>query len=508
MIIKSTPYLFDFNEITNLDTEIMEIFRKSTEILEKFPEIRECADFDLERYALKKKELRLSVKKYNEEQINGKDYLFDCFEINNGTVIQLESGRPRLRTELVVFFMILRGLWSSISDHRAAETIKDSLSINSVLAYYNYKIPGINTIRENINAVSNSTRRLIMKSQAMLILMKGLDDFSEVYIDSTDTSANTSYPTDVSILYKLIDRVYRSFLLLEKEFDFPCLGDGWLHKRLENMNGHLAFISMNVGKGGVKGKVKESFKAFAVLGQNCINSFFEEQERLTVNWESSQLPPDKGIALDTLWYKIDEDLHDALYVLYYAELLVHENIRLPSREKILSISDCDAAYIQKGQRYPTIGYKPQIARSGNGFICGYLLPAGNTADSEMLLPTVLNVYQTTNIMPLLVSTDDGYASEKAVRVLKEECRIPTVSINGSKGKKLTLENWDTTSYAEARRKRSAVESSMFTLKYRHGFGRMRRRGIEAVEAEQLEKVIAYNFLHMIKKEKTAIKNAA
>jgi len=74
--------------------------------------------------------------------------------------------------------MILRGLWSSISDHRAAETFKDSLSINSVLAYYNYKIPGINTIRENVNAISNSTRRLIMKSQAMLILMKGLDDFS------------------------------------------------------------------------------------------------------------------------------------------------------------------------------------------------------------------------------------------------------------------------------------------------------------------------------------------
>jgi len=508
MITKSTPYLFNFNEIANLDTEIMEIFRKSTEILENFPEIRRCADFDLERYALKKKDLRLSVKKYNEEKINGKDYLFDCFEINNGTVIQLESGRPRLKTELVIFFMILRGLWSSISDHRAAETIKDSLSINSVLAYYNYKIPGINTIRENVNAISSSTRRLIIKSQAMLILMKGLDDFSEVYIDSTDTAANTSYPTDVSILYKLINRTYRSFLVLEKEFNFPCLEDGWLNKRLENMNGHLAFISMNVGKGGVTGKVKESFKALAILAQNCLNSFFKEQERFTVNWETSQLPPDKGMALDALWYKIDEDLHDALYVLYYAELLVHENIKLPSREKILSISDCDAAYIQKGQRYPTIGYKPQIARSGNGFICGYLLPAGNTADSAMLLPTVLNVYQTTNIMPLLVSTDDGYASEKAVKILKEKCRIPTVSINGSKGKKLTLENWDTTSYAEARRKRSAVESSMFTLKYRHGFGRMRRRGIEAVEAEQLEKVIAYNFIHMIRKEKEIIKKAA
>ena len=40
-----TPYLFDFNEITSLDTEIME----------KFPETRKCVDFIL---MYEKKELR------------------------------------------------------------------------------------------------------------------------------------------------------------------------------------------------------------------------------------------------------------------------------------------------------------------------------------------------------------------------------------------------------------------------------------------------------------------
>ena len=58
-----TPYLFKFDEINSLDTEIMKIFWKCNEIMEKFPEIRKCVDFDLERHALKKKELRLSVKK-------------------------------------------------------------------------------------------------------------------------------------------------------------------------------------------------------------------------------------------------------------------------------------------------------------------------------------------------------------------------------------------------------------------------------------------------------------
>ena len=43
---------------------------------------------------------------------------------------------------------------------------------------------------------------------------------------------------------------------------------------------------------------------------------------------------------------------------------------------------------------------------------------------------------------------------------------------------------------------------------KNGFGRMRRRGIDAVEAEQLEKIIAYNFIHMIRKEKATLKKVA
>jgi hypothetical protein len=38
------------------------------------------------------------------------------------------------------------------------------------------------------------------------------------------------------------------------------------------------------------------------------------------------------------------------------------------------VSDPDAGYISKGQRESVIGYKPQIARSGAGFITGHSCP--------------------------------------------------------------------------------------------------------------------------------------
>ena len=41
-----------------------------------------------------------------------------------------------------------------------------------------------------------------------------------------------------------------------------------------------------------------------------------------------------------------------------------------------------------GQREPVIGYEPQVARSGGGFITGLLLPKGNAADSGQLVPMV------------------------------------------------------------------------------------------------------------------------
>ena len=42
-----------------------------------------------------------------------------------------------------------------------------------------------------------------------------------------------------------------------------------------------------------------------------------------------------------------------------------------------------------------------------------------------------------------------------------------------------------------------MESLIFVLKFLFGFGRLRRRGLEAVQAELLGKVVAHNFYRMV-----------
>ena len=165
-------------------------------------------------------------------------------------------------------------------------------------------------------------------------------------------------------------------------------------------------------------------------------------------------------------------------------------------EKKLSVSDPDVGFIAKGQRVPVIGYKPQVARSGAGFITGLLLPKGNAADSNKLVPMVDDVVRRTTVVPKVLSVDDGYASAANLAAMKAR-GIEVISINGSKGRALTAPaDWDSDEYALARDQRSAVESLMFTLKQGFDFGEVARRGLAAVYGELLEKALAYNLCHL------------
>ena len=136
-------------------------------------------------------------------------------------------------------------------------------------------------------------------------------------------------------------------------------------------------------------------------------------------------------------------------------------------------------------------------RSENGFVTSLIVPEGNAADSGQLVPSVRNSIIRTGVTPVMVGTDDGYASRVGVDALKE-MGVEHVSISGSKGRRLTDEaDWESELYREARRKRSAVESLVFTLKHGFEFGVLGRRGIENVRVEWFEKTLEYNFVRII-----------
>ena len=196
----------------------------------------------------------------------------------------------------------------------------------------------------------------------------------------------------------------------------------------------------------------------------------------------------------TVWRKIC--LSWALFFNYTEERVLNE-IVLPSTEKIISISDKSAAFIQKGQRNSVIGYKPQLAQSKNGFVTALLIETGNGSDSSNLFPLTKRHFENTGVIPDFISTDDGYSSD-AGRIECLDFGVKDVCFSGAVGKKITpSELWESEEYILGRKKRSAVESLMFILKYVFEFGQLRRRGIENVKAEMTEEIIAYNIRRKI-----------
>lgn len=479
------------------DTE----FRDFIEEIEKLPEINpgilKAIENDLDANARAKKQLRLADKKFHESLTSDFPEI-DIDEIEQSDdEIEMGTGRPRMSADLVYLFIMIRGfLGGSLSSKKSRLFLRESMTLYAYLENRRLNMPGTTTILDNINLVSTETLNMIYDEQIKFVLDEGLDDFLKLTIDSTAVRANSSWPTDAKILTGLLMRVDKLGQKMEyfdldnfRQFRVPC----WL-KEMDKLVFQICLVA---GKTKSKGKIKKHYRKLLKRGNKAVGTFTSELNRFEQKLQINALPPSRRIILARILDQIKTDLADAGRVIEYAGERVFHGKGLPAKEKILSLSDGSAAYIQKGGRVTVIGYKPQLVRSENGFVTSLRVPAGNTADSAELVPAIQCSIKRTGIIAELISTDDGYASAEGRNKILA-MGVDDISISGAKGKKLTDdEAWESETYKNARGDRSAVESLMFTIKFGFDFGELNRRGIDAVQAELTEKVLAYNFCRII-----------
>jgi hypothetical protein len=493
------------------DTDFREFLGEVTSLAGSFPEIITAINSDLENHAKLKKALRLADQKFFDSQTPDHPGL----ALAEGQIVpaelSLQAGRPRMQPLLVFVFLMLRGFLGSVSDKQASRFISESMSLHAFIHNIGIgKMPGASTIVDNINAVTLTTRELILDKQIELIIGEGLDDFKNLTIDSTHVAANSSWPTDSRVLIGLLERAHRLGQSLDG-FGIDNFKAGWNPRWLVEMRKLDFQIALTAGKAKSTGKRKKHYRVLLKRAGNMSVNLQAQLQHLVDTVRMESLPPSRRLVLQRVMDQIGGSLADVARVIAYAKDRVFHGTTLPSGEKVLSISDPDAAYIKKGNRNPVIGYRPQIVRSEQGFVPGLGVPRGNAADCTELPSMIAKAVACTKITPGMVSTDDGYASKQGLQELLD-AGIADVSISGSKGKKLTdPEAWESETYRQARASRSAVESLMFTMKDGYDFGELGRRGLEPVREELLEKVLAYNFCRIIlirKRHKKKQKQAA
>jgi IS5 family transposase len=449
-----------------------------------YPEILRSIEEDQDRLGLAKKQLRAEYADWRSRQTPALPGM--CGESRLPLVVSpLSGGRPRMSAETVLTFLVVSHHLQSVYTQEGAERLVDSLTIHNYLTDAGLSLPGARTIGDNVNALSEETLGLILRCQLQLVQAEGLDAFETLCGDSTACKANAEHPTDSRLILRFLERAAKVGGKLSR-FGIPDFREFRVPQWLKEL--HSLDFRINMAKNNKERK--RLYRQYLKTSAKLAGRLWEEAERAV----QAEGPADPNPILlarrHRCWNGIVDDLANACHI--------HEGCEKPKgTHRVLSVADETAAWIAKGNRIAVIGYKPQLARSGNGFVTAMLVPEGNAADSAMLLPLVHEAMDNTGVKLGLAGFDDGYTSATNRAALKK-LGVKDISFSGSKAKKLFGEEaYADPVLAKARADRSAVESLMFCLKHVHGFGRLRRRGIAAVRAELTGKVIVYNMRRAI-----------
>lgn len=485
--------------LTPVDSELCAFAQEAVRLADRHPELLGAIEDDLDCLGKNKKAMRQADRQWREEQTGRLEGFESAAQrpVNAGD-LKLGVGRPRTPALAVFLFLLMRGFWGGPKDSSAATVFAESSTLQVMFFNLRIAMPKPSTLVELCNTVSNETRRRIMATQALDAKAEGLDDFSELLIDSTATEANSQWPVDSEMIAGLLERVQRTGKNL-KRFGIDEFQDPNVCNAISAMLKLDKRINMSMGRKGAEEARRRDYSSLIALAHDTIGALVPAIVRSANKVEkATNLRPSLHQKALASVGQMQQDISQCRKAIEACKKRVIEERKVAASEKVYSRSDPTAAMIVKGGREPVLGYKPQLVRSRRGgFICAILVPQGNTADSSEFEPAIAQAIENTQRIPDATNSDDGYASAQNREAMLSK-GVKVVSMSGAKGKKITPQDeWDSEAYRDARNGRSAVESLMFTIKYCHGFGRLRRRGLAAVEAELLEKVLAYNLLRTI-----------
>ena len=468
------------------DSHFCKLLDTGLELVEKYPEILEKIDEDLDDHGLAKKKLRKADIDWGNQKLD-----FDTVEyIDKDKSLVLESGRKRMPPVLVLVFMLIRGYFGGFKREQTRDLIAESESFGAICFSLGLtKIPKPSTIIENVNALSEKTQRLILDKEIELVLNEGLDDLKHLYFDSTSISASGIWPTESGTISALMSRIesgIRTFAQFGYQINLPKS----ITEKLDLLANAHTSISLRKGKKESKKHTKKKYREILRTGKELVPSFDKALQR--AKNRIGDMMPSIRVRIEALVEWIEADLHNVQLCMTNARQRVLEGKKVDAKQKVLGVADQDAEMIVKGGRDPVYGYKPQIGRTEKGLIIAVDIPCGNASDSGEMKKITDQAIDRTTILPDVLSYDDGYTnSEARFEYLKQGIKV--VSFSGAKGKRQIEEDeWDSLPYKTARNKRSMVESTMSVLKQFFNLSRFSRRGQEAVTKEILEKVIVNN----------------
>ena len=137
------------------DTDFRDYLDEVDELVRFAPEIITVIEGDLDAHAREKKKLRLADREFFESRTEDLPGL----DIEDGELLsnelRLAVGRPRMPSETVYVFLMMRGFFGSLSTKQSRRFLRETMSLYGFLEQRGLMMPGVSTILDNLNVISH-----------------------------------------------------------------------------------------------------------------------------------------------------------------------------------------------------------------------------------------------------------------------------------------------------------------------------------------------------------------
>jgi IS5 family transposase len=315
---------------------------------------------------------------------------------------------------------------------------------------------------------------------------KKIDEILRGSCDSFALETDVHYPTDISVLWDAVRRIITLTMMLCKDFNISDWRQGKINlQKVKACFRHAQQAKRSTSKKEEVKKEKEQLVIIAhTLYINLAQGFIDKAR------QTLKTLPSSDIVVHFKVLQIEEYCNDAEILIDQIKRRVVNGETIPQDEKIFSIFERHTEWISKGKAGVPVelGVKVCIVKDQYGFLLHHRVMENETDDKI----AVSIVEETRKRFPDFKSCsfDKGFHSKPNQEELS---KILDHVILPRKGKLsvASKEIEDEEIFKEARKKHSAVESSINALE-NHGLDRCPDHGIEGFKRYTALAVVARN----------------
>ena len=387
-----------------------------------------------------------------------------------------DVGRQGLTCETVLRCGVLKQLRGE-SYRALAFALCDSATARRFARLDGGCAPGKSALQATVGSVTAETWERINAALLEAARSEGVEDGSQVRVDSTVTETDILSPTDSRLLCDAV-RVLARLLADARGRLGPESVKFQDHRRAAKRR----TIEIHSRRGAERRK--GSYRALLRLTARTVGC--AEAARVAVSAAGGKWAP-KWLA------EMDSALALTAKVVDQTRRRVLDGEAVPASEKVVSLFEPHTDIVVKGGRGTEYGHKVNLASGRSGLVLDAVVEDGNPADSSRAVPMLERVAERYGKAPAKAAFDGGYASKDNLaraKALGVEHAVFSKK-RGIEREDMTPSAWQ---HGMLKRFRAGAEAGISYLKRCFGLGRCLWSGLPRFKAWVQSAVFAHNLL--------------